>query len=58
MFPLPLQLWFLQAQPITWSSQSLKSALPARLLLLLKGEVSTLQSSVLYNETGTFKGPF
>ena len=47
MFPLPLQLWFLQAQPITWSSQSLKSALLARLRLLLKGEVSTLQSSVL-----------
>ena len=36
-----------QAQPITRSSQSLKGALPARLLLLLKGEVSTLQSSVL-----------
>ena len=36
-----------QAQPITWSSQSLLGALPARLLLLLKGEVSTPQSSVL-----------
>ena len=35
-----------QAQPIMWSSQSLKGTLPVRLLPLLKGEVTTQQSSV------------
>ena len=46
------------AHPITWSGQSLKGALPVRLLPLLKGEVSNLQSSVWWDETGTFKKPF
>ena len=47
-----------QAQPTTWSSQSLRGALPVDLLPLLKGEVSTQQSSLWQDATGTFKEPF